>query len=183
VKVIWQIVASGLFSLIAAGLGYERVSFAASPEYQVKAAFLLNFMKFVEWPGAAFTDEKSPLVLGVMGEDPFGGALDALEGQIVKNRVVQVKRLSNTDGIRKCHLLYLSTSEEGRIRDIVSAIGDAPVLTVSDGLERFAQQGVSINFILSDNKIRFEINVTVAKKASLSMGTQLLQVAKVVEGG
>jgi YfiR/HmsC-like len=183
VKIICQIVAVVLFSLIAASLRYEGLSFAASPEYQVKAAFLLNFAKFVEWPGAAFTDEKSPLVLGVVGEDPFGGALDALEGQIVRNRTVQVKRLSNTDGIRKCHLLYIGTSEAGRIRDIVSAIGEASVLTVSDGLERFAQHGVSINFILSDNKVRFEINVTVAKKAGLSMGTQLLQVAKVVEGG
>jgi len=183
VKITRPIVASVLFTLIAVSLGYERVSFATSPEYQVKAAFLLNFVKFVEWPGTAFTDEKSPLVLGVVGEDPFGAALDALEGQIVRNRTVQVKRFSNTDGIRKCHLLYISPSEEVRIRDIVKAVGDAPVLIVSDGAERFAQQGVSINFILSDNKIRFEINVAVAKKAGLSMGTQLLQVAKVVEGG
>lgn len=182
-KIIWQIVALVLFTLIAVGLGCERTGFATSPEYQVKAAFLLNFVKFVEWPGTAFTDEKSPLVLGVVGEDPFGVALDALEGQTVRTRAVRVKRLSDTDGIRKCHLLYISTSEKGRIHDIVSAIGNVPVLTVSDGIERFAQQGVSINFILSDNKIRFEINVAVAKKAGLSMGTQLLQVAKVVEGG
>lgn len=182
-KIVRHIVVSVLFTLIAAGLGYERVSFAASPEYQVKAAFLLNFVKFVEWPGTAFTDDKSPLVLGVVGEDPFGPALDALEGQIVRNRTVQIKRFSSTEGIRKCHLLYISTSDEGRVRDIVSALGNAPVLTVSDGAERFAQQGVSINFILSDNKIRFEVNLTVAKKAGLSMGTQLLQVAKVVEGG
>jgi hypothetical protein len=183
VKIVRLIVAFALLTLLAVGLGYERVSFATSPEYQVKAAFLLNFVKFIEWPSTAFADEKSPLVIGVAGDDPFGAALDALEGQIVKNRTVQVKRLSNTDGIRKCHLLYIGTSEEGRIRDIVSAIGEAPVLTVSDSLERFAQHGVSINFILSDNKIRFEINVAVAKKAGLSMGTQLLQVAKVVEGG
>ena len=171
------------FSLSVVGLGYKRVCFATAPEYQVKAAFLLNFMKFVEWPGTAFADEKSPLVLAVVGEDPFGVTLNALESQVVRNRAVQVKRLSGTDGIRQCHLLYVSPSEEGRLRDIVTAVGDAPVLVVSDGAERFAQQGVSINFILSDNKIRFEINVAVAKKAGLSMGTQLLQVAKVVEGG
>ena len=148
----------------------------------MKAAFLMNFAKFVDWPPSAFSDDQAPFVLGIVGTDPFGGALEALNGQMVKNRTVKVQHFSGAEGLQHCHMVYISPSEGARLRETIRALGTAPILTVSDGVENFAQQGVVINFLLIDNKIRFEINVVVAKKAGLSMATQLLQVGKVVEG-
>ncbi len=161
-------------------VGYKGTAWSATQEYQVKAAFLMNFAKFVDWPQSAFPDDQAPLVLGIVGEDPSGGALEALNGQVVKNRTIKVQHLSGTSGLQACHMLYIGPSESVRLQSITRALGTAPILTVSDGVEQFAQQGTVINFLLIDNKIRFEINVTVAKKAGLSLATQLLQVGKVV---
>lgn len=182
-KGFYQLCALSLLLFTAITIGHVRMVVAAAPEYQIKAAFLLNFAKFVEWPVSAFTDEKAPFILGVVGTDPLESVLDVLNGQMVKNRPVKVQRLTGTEGLRQCHMLYISVSEVKRLRDTLTALADAPVLTVSDGLEQFTQYGVSINLVLVDNKVRFEMNIGVAKKAGLSVGTQLLQVAKVVEGG
>jgi hypothetical protein len=160
--------------------GLKGMAWSAPQEYQVKAAFLMNFAKFVDWPPAAFPNDQAPFVLGIVGEDPSGGALEALNGQVVKNRTIKVQHLSGMSGWQACHILYIGPSEGARLQSIIREIGTAPILTVSDGVEQFAQQGGVINFLLVDNKIRFEINVTVAKKAGLSMATQLLQVGKVV---
>jgi hypothetical protein len=181
VKKVYQLLVAMVFILAAAGGGYERVSFATTQEYRVKAAFLMNFAKFVDWPPAAFSDDHAPFVLGIVGDDPSGGAIEALNGQVVKNRTIKVQRLSGTDGLQLCHMLYIGPSESAHLREVARAIGTAPVLTVSDGVEQFAQQGMVINFLLIDNKIRFEINVAIAKKANLSMAAQLLQVGKVVD--
>jgi hypothetical protein len=182
-KSICNTFAAALVVLIVIGFCCERIVMAGSPEYQVKAAFLLNFAKFIEWPMGAFTDDKAPLVLGIVGTDPLENILDILNGQVVKNRTVKVQRLSGTDGIRQCHMLYIGASEGARLGETMRAVGNSSILTVSDGLERFAQHGVSINLVLVANKVRFEVNIAAAKKAGLSVGTQLLQVAKVVEGG
>lgn len=180
-KKVYGLVAVLVVALAFVGAGYEGTACAATPEYQVKAAFLMNFAKFVDWPASAFSGDQAPLVVGIVGEDPSGGAFDALNGQVVKNRTIKVQRLSRTDGMQLCHLLYVGPSENARIRELIRTLGTAPVLTVSDGVEQFAQQGTVINFLLIDNKIRFEINVAVAKKAGLSMAAQLLQVGKVVD--
>lgn len=179
-KVYYLIAVLVCFLAVVSG-GYEGPACAATQEYQIKAAFLMNFAKFVDWPSSAFSDAQAPLVLGIVGEDPSGGAFEALNGKVVKNRTIKVQRLSGTDGLQLCHLLYISPSESARLRSVTQAIGAAPVLTVSDGVEQFAQQGTVINLLLVDSKIRFEINVAVAKKAGLSMAAQLLQVGKVVD--
>lgn len=149
-------------------------------EYQVKAAFLLNFLPFVEWPAAAFSDASTPICIGVLGDDPFGPALDKMiEGEIIHNRKVVVKRFRQLDELKTCHLLFISKSERGRINQILGAVKDASTLTVSE-TDGFAKRGGIINFILEGNKIRFEINPSVARAKGLKISSQLLERGRII---
>ncbi|MBI4460194.1 MAG: YfiR family protein, partial [Acidobacteria bacterium] len=104
-----------------------------SLEYQVKAAFLLNFTKFVEWPSAAFSTFNSPIRICVLGEDPFGPTLNrTLAGEIVNNRSLEAARLSSSGNLRDCHVLFISRSERGRVAQILSGLRGSSVLTVSE---------------------------------------------------
>ena len=147
-------------------------------EYQVKAAFLYNFAKFVDWPGEAFSDSSAPLVIGVIGEDPFGGALDrAINGKTVSGRSLLVRRLKWGQDLRSCHILYISSSERKRLPQILQSLKGASVLTVGD-MGQFNQRGGIINFILEANKVRFEINSHGADQARLRISSKLLTLAK-----
>jgi hypothetical protein len=150
----------------------------ASNEYQVKAAFLYNFAKFIDWPGEAFAGPSAPLIIGVVGDDPFGGALDqAINGKSIGGRPLAVRRLKWGQDLRSCHILYISSSEQKRLPQIIQSLRGASVLTVSD-MERFNQQGGIINFILEANRVRFEINSRAADQARLRISSKLLALAK-----
>src|SRR6185503_11482421 len=127
-------------------------------EYQVKAAFLYNFAKFVDWPPDAFGYSSAPLVIGVVGDDRFGGALDqAINGKSIGGRALIVRRLKWGQDLRSCHILFISSSEQKRLPQIIQSLRGASVLTVGD-MGQFNQQGGIINLILEANKVRFEIN-------------------------
>ena len=152
----------------------------AVSEYRLKAAFLLNFGKFVEWPGPAGVSD--PLTICVLGDDPFGSNLDeTLAGRTVGSRPVRARRISETASARSCAILFLSRSEAYRISALAAALKGAPVLLVGER-PGFARQGGMINFIETDQKIRFEINEAAAKKAGLKISSQLLKLATIVEG-
>lgn len=156
---------------------------AAGSEYELKAAFLFYFTKFVEWPATAFADSNSPLILGVIGRDPFGSALDALDGKTVKNRTLKVKRLTSAETLQECHVLFISPSESDRAAEIAKALGSASVLTIGDGLPNLRQQGVMINLLLAENKVKLEINIDTVHRAKISISSQVLQMATVVSEG
>ena len=102
-------------------------------EYQIKAAFLFNFAKFIEWPSEAFNNGGAPLVLGIMGEDPFGSAIDqALNGKTVNGRQLTIKRLKWGQNLRDCHILFISSSERNRLAQIIESLKGASVLTVGE---------------------------------------------------
>ena len=150
----------------------------SSSEYQVKAAFLYNFAKFVDWPGDAFGNSNAPLVVGVIGDDPFGGALDqAINGKTINGRPLVVRRLRLGQDLRSCHILFISSSERQRLPQIIQSLRGASVLTVGD-MGQFNQQGGIINFILEANKVRFEINSRAADQARLKISSKLLSLAK-----
>ena len=130
----------------------------SSGEYQIKAAFLYNFAKFVDWPAEAFAGSNGKLIIGVIGDDPFGGALNqAINGKTINGRPLLVRRLRWGQDLRSCHILFISSSERQRLPQIIQSLRGASVLTVGD-MGQFNQQGGIINFILEANKVRFEIN-------------------------
>ena len=155
-----------------------RVSARESGEYQVKAAFLYNFAKFVDWPGDAFSEGSAPLVIGVIGIDPFGGELEkAIKGKNVGGRPLAVRRLKWGQDLRSCHILFISSSERRHLRQITESLRGASVLTVGD-MEQFNQQGGIINFVLEASKVGFEINSRGAAQARLRISSKLLALAK-----
>ncbi len=151
-------------------------------EYQVKAVWLLNFARFVEWPATAFPNARSPVVVGVLGKDPFGRELEqALDGKTVQGRCFQIKRVSTDPEMRGCHILFVASSERRRSRDLPEKLKGACVLTVGES-DEFLDQGGIINFLLKDKTVRFEINLKAAQSAELKLDANLLKVAVAVRG-
>lgn len=173
------------FSLLLLVLFCPRARPAEEPqlsEYQVKAALLLNFVRYSDWPASAFADAHSPYVVGVVGRDPFGKDLEkAFEGKIVKGRTFVLKRVSTEPEMRSCHLLFVSSSERRRTRDLLEKLVGAPVLTVGESPE-FLDQGGAINLLLRDGSVRFEINLEPARITRLKLDANLLGVAVSVRG-
>jgi hypothetical protein len=152
-----------------------------SREYLVKAAFLYNFAKFTVWPAKTFADPSTPLRLCLLGKDPFHGALDSLAGKTVRKRKLEIHRLANTSGLGKCHLLFVSASENKRLATILKVLRGMPVLAVGD-MPDFAHSGGIINLKTVRNKVRFEINIRAAKRAHLKFSSKLLRLAEIVRG-
>ncbi|MCG8605337.1 YfiR family protein [bacterium] len=148
-------------------------------EYQLKAAFLFNFAKFTEWPQKAFEENDSPLVLGVLGEDPFGEAIEPIKGKVVKRRKLEVKRFKDLVDLQPCHILFISASEKERLAEILTKVEGSAVLTVGD-LDQFIDAGGVIRFTILDEKVGFEINAEAIKKAEFKISTQLLKFSKLV---
>jgi len=154
----------------------------ALSEYQVKAAYLFNFLKFVEYPSASFADPLAPIVIGVVGDDPFGSALpQVVIGKTVQGRdlVIRVYRIG--EDLRGAHILFISASERKKIPMILSSLRGSSVLTVSD-TAGFLDAGGMIQFLNEDSRVRFAINVDATSRAKLKMSSKLLTLAKIVGG-
>jgi hypothetical protein len=162
------------------GPGHMPEALAQAPrEYEIKAAFIYNFIKFVEWPAQALPDTSPTITIGVLGRGPFGGALESLNGKTVKGKRLVVRQLTGTREIGSVHVLFVSASERDSLDQIVSAARGANVLTVGE-MAGFARSGGIINLTTQSNKIRFEINPEAAERAGLRISSQLLRLAKVV---
>lgn len=153
------------------------------PEYQLKAVFLFHFAQFVEWPPEAFPEAQTPLVIGVLGEDPFGAYLDeTVRSETVNNRSLVVHRYHQVEEIETCHVLFISRSEADRLEQILASLKGRHILIVGDA-DGFIRRGGMIRFILDENKIRLRINLAAAKDANLVMSSKLLRPAEIVEPG
>jgi hypothetical protein len=143
-------------------------------EIQVKAAFLYNFLKFVDWPA---TRNEGPIELCVLGKDPFGGALEReVEGKTVNGRRLVIRNIVEVSAGRSCHVLFLSAPEAGRISEIIKAIRGWNILTVSE-IDRFCERGGIITFLMEGQRVRFQINPKMAASAGLKISSKLLQLA------
>ena len=152
-----------------------------SKEYQIKAAFLLNFTQFVEWPAAAFSGPDAPLCIGVLGDDPFGSALEeTVRDEKVRNHKLTVRRAQRVEELTGCQMVFVSKSENKHVPEILAKLDSHPVVIVGD-VEGFARQGGTINFYLDQNKVRFEINAQAAKQNGLKISSQLLALGKIVD--
>lgn len=155
---------------------------SAPSEYELKAAFLFNFANYVEWPPRVAADTGDTFVIGVYGDDPFGSVLDqTVSGKAVNGRRVEIKRFSSVRDLKPCHILFISSSENGRTGRILNATKDWHVLTVGE-TDRFARNGGIIGFFLDNKKVRFEINPDEAHKARMTISSKLLKLARVVKG-
>lgn len=170
---------------------------------ETKASFLMNFAEFVEWPAGAFADGQAPIVLGVMGDVPFGGEIEKIQGQTVNGRKIEIKwfkgalefRGQETPGrrqeelnarrarklreLRSCHILFISASEKDYLPLILKPLQGSCVLTVGE-TELFARRGGIINFFNASGRIQIEINLNAAERAQLKISSKLLNLAKVI---
>lgn len=162
---------------------------AASPwaqprvsDREVKAVFLFNFAQFVEWPHTAFESAQSPIVIGVLGEDPFSRTLDDIvQGETVRHRQLVVTRYRRVEDISTCHILFVSASETQRYEPILTALRGRPTLTVGE-TDGFATRGGMIRFVNERNRIGLQVNVGAAKEAGLTISSNLLRPARIVGG-
>lgn len=153
---------------------------APSREYQVKAVFLFNFTQFVDWPPAAFPEDTASLVIGVLGDDPFGPYLDDIvRGEQVNNRRLTVKRFRRPEDIGACQVLFISRSQDKNLEKVLSEVKRNDVLTVSDA-DAFASRGGMIQLATENGKIRLKINVDAARASSLTISSKLLRSAEIV---
>jgi hypothetical protein len=143
--------------------------------------FLFNFAQFVEWPQGAFAGANAPLVIGILGEDPFGGYLnETIRDEKVNGRPIEIQRYHRVDEIKTCHILFISPSETERYEQIFARLQGRSILTVGDA-EGFATRGGVIRFLTEQNRIRLRVNVAAARAAGLTVSSQLLRAAEVVE--
>ncbi len=170
----------GAMLLALAPAAAQAEGVIASKEYLVKAAFLFNFTQFVEWPPEAFADDEAPIRIGILGDDPFGKAIDeTVRGETVRNRKLTIKRARRPDELKDCHLVFVARSEKGHSSEIIAALDKAPILTVG-AHDDFADQGGIIGFYRDGQKVRFRINPSAAQRRNLKVSSQLLSLGKVV---
>jgi hypothetical protein len=152
-----------------------RAQSASQREYEIKAAYLYNFIKYVDWPSYGDT-----ITIGVLGGNPFGAALAPLNGKVVKGRRLVVRQLDSVRDAQKCQIIFVSSSEKQRLQEIFESLRSARVLTVGE-TQGFADGGGMINFIEENNKVRFEINAEAARRTGLNISSELLKLAKLVK--
>lgn len=171
-----------LFPIILSlwGLMAEAAPAQVQQASQVKAAFLYNFAKFVEWPPGTFADDQAAITLGFFDGDPMAGTMEALQGKVVQGRRLEVKPSRSIEAVKKCQIFFASAAPKAGLPQILGALKNSPVLTVTDGVDNFAELGGIINLIIVDDKIRFEICVDNARQSGLKISSQLLKLAKLV---
>lgn len=174
---LWRkaIVAGLWFALLRTAYGAEQPT-----EYEVKAAFLFNFSKFIEWPSAAFENNQSPVIIGLVGENSMEEILTTLvKGEKVKNRAISIRRFSANDDLTPCHLLFVSRSEGNRTKAILDRLKKRCILTIGE-MDDFLKLGGMISFVIVQENVRFDINQKALEQAGLKASSRLLAVARSV---
>jgi len=148
-------------------------------EYQVKAAFLLNFTKFVQWPPTVFANEHAPLTICILGEDPFGNTLNEMvKGEAVNGHELVIEKIAREPAPKSCEVLFVARTDK-EVRRILGEAGPG-VLTVGEG-EKFLQDGGIIAFVIEDRRVRFDIAQSAAARAMLTISSRLMSVARSVQ--
>jgi YfiR/HmsC-like len=145
-------------------------------EYEIKAAFVYNFLRFTTWPSEA-GNGSAALHLCVLGRDPFGEAIDAISGKPVQGRELRIRRLNAISQVAGCHAIFIAASEDARLGAILAQLSAQPVLTLSDS-ERFAERGGMIGLTLVDERVRFEVNLAAVRAGRLTISSQVLKLAQ-----
>jgi hypothetical protein len=149
-------------------------------EYQIKAAMMVNFIQFVQWPEDDPDESADFLTIGIFGADNFGSILDSLNGRIVNEKQIKLLRINSTKELRQCQVVFVPESESNHTDEILAAVNGFPVLTIGE-TDRFIQQGGIIRFFIEQNHVRFEINRTAAYHSKLKISAKLMEIARVVD--
>lgn len=175
---------AALLVLLFAGALFAAAENRNVSEYQLKAVFLFNFTQFVDWPASAFATAEQPIVIGVLGNDPFGNYLDdTVRGERVNNRSLIVRHYrSEREVDDACRVLFISQSETGRLDQIIARMKDRSILTVGESLG-FGEHGGMVRFVMDSNRVRLRINTQAAKAAGLTISSKLLRAADIVAPG
>jgi hypothetical protein len=174
----FSVIALALFATAAPTFG-QSTDEASYKESQVKAAFIYNFVKFIEWPDEVWESPTAPVKLCIWGNSALDGALQALRDEPAKNRKIQVLYVQKVQQVAKCHVLYIGGVEAHALRQIIGQTKKQHLLTVSD-MEGFAGSGGVIGLFLAKGRMRFAINVGAARAAGLRISSQLLNLGKIV---
>jgi hypothetical protein len=176
---LWAAIAIGVSAMMGSNHAAETPILS---EYQVKALFLFNFAKYVDWPTNAFTDGHAAIVIGLAGQDDFGDIFNqTIAGKSLNGRQVVIRHVGNESEYKNCHILFVSASEKAHLPEILNAVRDSPIVTVGE-TEQFLAQGGMINFTKKTSRIRLEISLDAAQRANLKLSSKLLSVADVVLG-
>lgn len=165
-----------LLALLCVGVPALRADEGQQPEYRVKAAYLYNFAKFVDWPSSSFPSQASPFTVCVIGRNPFGNELDQLVGRSVRQRRLAVRHIGRVEEAGACQILFVSGSERGELTRILGAARARGVLTVSD-MGNFAASGGMIGLITREDRVHFNINLRAIRQAGLKISAQVLKLA------
>lgn len=171
-------------ALLSAALLALTPALAQSPpplEQQVKAALLVKFPLFIDWPPEAFASAVSPIVIGLLGRHGFGEEFEReLARQQIKGRSLRLKPLRDLDELKGCHMVFIAPEADDRLPQVLARLGGAPVLVVGDSAG-FAERGGMINFIKKERKVRFQLNLEAARQVGLRVSARLLEVSEVVK--
>lgn len=177
-----------LLTFLAAPAPHANAQDTDSSEYLIKAGFIYNFASLVQWPSTSFSQADSPIVIAVLGEDHFGATLDhVLQGKKIDGHPFVIKRFRSVPELRlsvtsprECQILYVSSSAIPHLSELIQHVRALPILTIGE-IPGFARSGGIINFVLENNRIRFEVNVQAAKDADLNISSRLLALARIVQ--
>lgn len=177
-----RILACWLALILSSAAGAAGADEPRSREHQLKVAFLYSFTKFIEWPAASLGDARAPFVIGVMAQAPFVAEVErAMQDHKIKDREILVKTVHTAEEFVASHLVFVAASEDARFQEMQPVIGTRPVLSVGES-PAFAQMGGTINFVVDNDRVRFEINMESAARAELRVSSQLQKLATVVRG-
>lgn len=171
------VVTALLLALAAAASSAQK---APSREYQIKAVFLYNFAQFVEWPAGAFPEAQAPLIIGVLGQDPFGGYLEEIvRGEKINEHPLLVQRYRDVSAAKNCHILFVNLTKADDLKQVFTSMKSQNTLLVGDA-SNFIQQGGMIRFFTENSKTRIQVNLETVKEAELVISSKLLRLADVV---
>lgn len=167
-----------LFILYSSAKCGAQMRYTVNPsEYQVKATFLYNFARFVKWPDDRFADKNTPITIGIVGNDPFGIDIDkTVEGKRINGRRIEIRHSQNVNTLECYHILFIGVDEKGEMAEILNRVKDRSVFTVGES-KGFLHAGGILNFIIKDNKVRFNINPDAADRSGLWISAQLRKLA------
>jgi hypothetical protein len=164
-------------AILGSGIAAEPPQ--SKSEYALKAVFLYNFCRFIEWPKSAFASPTDPIIIAVIGEDSFGHLLEeTVHGETLRGRAIQIQRYRNPDSIGHCHLLFIVRSETARMEAILAAVAGKSIVTVGE-TDAFLDRGGMIALTAERNRVRLHINPSLLQAANLDVSSKLLRVAEV----
>ena len=148
-------------------------------EYALKAVFLYNFCRFIDWPERAFGSPDEPMIIGVVGENPFGRLIEeTVKGEAIRGRRIRVEYYRRASDIGRCHVLFAGVSEMSRANEIIAAVAGRSVLTVGE-TEAFLERGGMIALTADENRVRLQINPARLRAENLAASSKLLRVAEI----